>query len=638
MLGRTRILLPLIALPFFACDCGDGGLTKMDGGMGRCLGDQDCPDRTACNVAIGICFPLDECDQNRICPEENQLCEDRNGDGFFECVFQRCTDDDECTALMCTGGLVPVCVSGGCICGEPCNGGCPQGQGCCVPTDVCHDLPEECMGLTCPPGQFVSVTSSGAWDRGQCVFSGEVCMCERLPPLPIGDIGLYSALTHDGRGGAISAYNLDYGDLMFGIVAQDGTIAWEFVDGVPTSTDSITGDIDGPRGGNSAPGPDVGIYTDIVADAAGRPHIAYQDRDRGALAYARRSTAGWQIHTIEGTGIGDTGLYASMVLDGLGRPAIVYLSAREVGPGGGRRSVLRLAHATTSTPSSPGDWRLRDLETVDLTTFDCEDRCNVDEVCLASNETCVVPDPPASCNPACGSGQRCISRTCQGIADLPAFRDLPAASGLWPSAQLAQDGGLLVAYYDRIAGNLKVLRIVGPDLIAGNLTIRVIDGTGAPNGSVDDAGLFPSLFVTAGGEIHLTYMNASRQSVWYRNLDDQLASLIAEEIELGIGMGGGPDGVLIGADSALVVDANGLVRVAYQDATRGDLRYARRTGPMAWTLFTLAGDENPYRGSFGFYVEQALAPDRSSPIVSSYRYFLSAPGGPDNGVEVFSPP
>ena len=39
-----------------------------------------------------------------------------------------------------------------------------------------------------------------------------------------------------------------------------------------------------------------------------------------------------------------------------------------------------------------------------------------------------------------------------------------------------------------------------------------------------------------------------------------------------------------------------------------------------------------------FYADQVLAPDRTGPMVSSYRYFLSAPGGPDNGVALFSPP
>ncbi len=621
------------------CDC-DGGLTNVGQDTGvkpRCTGDEDCADREACNVAVGVCYSLDQCDDARPCPMDNQLCEDRDGDGYLECVFQRCEQDSECTAVTCSGGLVPACVSGGCTCGEPCNGGCPSNQGCCVPTDICHDLPAQCMGLSCPPGQFVSVTSSGAWDRGQCEFLGEVCRCERLPPLPFGDIGLYSALAHDGRGGVMSAYNLDYGDLMFGLVQADGTVSWEFVDGVPTSTGSITGDVDGPRGGNSAPGPDVGIYTDLAVDSHGRPHIVYEDRDRGALKYTHRGNVGWQFQVIDGLGVGDTGLYSSLVLDAEDRPIVAYLSAREVAPMGNRQSVLRLAIAQTSTPARPSDWALRDVEVLNLNPYDCEERCNVDEVCLSSTQGCVVPDPATNCTPACGSGTRCVNRTCQAIEDLPPYRDLPLARGLWPSLARTPDGGLLIAYYDRVLGNLKMARVSGPDPTTGAITIRVIDGNGAPNGSTDDAGLFPSLFVTPAGEIHVTYMNADRQAVWYRSLDANLATLLAEEIETGLNMGGGPDGVLIGADSALVVDASGIARVAYQDATHGDLRYARREG-TGWTIFTLAGDEAMYRGSFGFYADQVLMPDRTAPLVSTYRYFLSAPGGPNNGVEVFSPP
>src|SRR5262245_34267598 len=88
----------LTLLAAAGCDC-EGGLTRMDPDSGikpRCMSDEDCAEREACNVAIGVCYPLDECDDMRPCPEQNQLCEDRNGDGFNECVFMRCTEDDEC--------------------------------------------------------------------------------------------------------------------------------------------------------------------------------------------------------------------------------------------------------------------------------------------------------------------------------------------------------------------------------------------------------------------------------------------------------------------------------------------------------------------------------------------------------------
>jgi hypothetical protein len=132
-------------------------------------------------------------------------------------------------------------------------------------------------------------------------------------------------------------------------------------------------------------------------------------------------------------------------------------------------------------------------------------------------------------------------------------------------------------------------------------------------------------------------MNQTRRALLYRSLDANLQTLEVSIVEEGLTTSGGPDGVLIGADSALVVDRTGAVRIAYQDATNGELRYARRMGAM-WNILTLAGNESPYRGSFGFYNDQALDRDRENPLVSTYRYFLSAPNGPDNGVEVFDGP
>jgi hypothetical protein len=629
---RLRLVLPLVALPIAACDCGDdvispGGVP--DAGLARCADDMQCGDRMRC--VAGACIPRDQCSAMVACPE-GRVCMDRNGDGFNECVFPRCQDDSECSAMTCANaGEVSSCTDGACQCGLPCRGGCPSTQGCCLVDQVCYDLPERCMGLMCPPGQFISVTSSGAWDQNQCMFLGAACHCERLPPLPVGDVGLYSALAHDGASPVVSAYDLDYGDLVFGTVQPDGvTVAWEFVDGVPTTTTSITGDVDGPRGGNSEPGDDVGIYTDLAADALGRAHIAYVDRDKWDLKYALGLAGTWRIHTVATEG--DTGLYASIALDAMGRPRIAYLGAREDTPNGDRRSVLRVSITATTTPTAVSDWTTREIETVSLSQFECADRCRIGEVCRAADFRCVKPDVPTRCTPLCSGDTRCLNGMCTAIEPLPPFRDLPKARGLWPSIGVLPDQSLLVAYHDRIDLSLKLARIAGPDPRTGAIDVRVIEG-----GS-DEVGLYPSLFVTPAGEIHLAYVNATRRSLVYRLLDQNLQTVSNEVVETGIGMGSDPDGELIGADPALVVDAQGVVRIAYQDATAGDLKYARRMAGGMWTLATLRGTESPYMGSFGFYNDQIIGPDRRSPLVSTYRFFLSAPMGAENGLVIVTPP
>lgn len=635
---RPALVLGLLSATCVTLACeGDNlsGIEQRDGGPGRCRSADDCPDRHDCNVNLGICFPLDECGPDTPCPTP-QICVEQDN-GYRRCVFDRCESPDDCADLDCPPELVPNCVAGNCICGEPCMGGCPMGQGCCIPTEQCLDLPPECGGLECPPGEFVSVTSSGAWDRRQCDFLGENCQCEKLPPLPIGDIGLYSAAAHDGRGAVMSAYNLDYGDLMFGFVQSDFSIDWTFIDGVPSSTTSITGATDGPRGGNSDPGIDVGLYTDIETDNQGRPHIVYQERVRGALRYTWQSSSGWTNHVVDGDAAGSTGMYADLAFSVGSIPHVAYLAARE-DRAGTRISALRLAWASSAEPMSDADWSFRDIDVYDLSMEPCADRCNLGEVCLASTQACVQEDPRGTCVPACTTGTRCVNATCQAVDPLPAFRDLPLARGLWPSLAVLGDGSVVIAYHDRVDGSLKAARI-GNDLRNDPIQIVTLDGTGAPSGSNDVAGLFPSLYATPGGELHLTYLNETRQALWYTLLDSSnLAIVTAEEVVSGLGMGGGPDGALIGADSALVVDDAGTVRVAYQNATLGDLEYARRQGPGNWTVVTLAGDEQPYRGSFGFYTDQVLDPMRRNPVVTTYRYFLSATDGPDNGVELFTAP
>ena len=634
-----RQLLLLLALPLAACDCGDGGLQSVpDGGMvmARCVKDEDCPARNACNVSIGVCYPKDACDASRPCTDPNQMCTDVDGDGFNECAFKRCTENSECSTIQCPTDKVPTCSAGGCICGDPCQGGCPSDQGCCVPEDTCHDLPPRCMGMTCRPGQFLSITATGAWDTGQCNVLGETCRCERLPPLPLGDVGLYSALAYDGRSAVLSAYNLDYGDLMYGVVQPDGvSVNWTFVDGVPTSTDTVTGDVDGPRGGNSGAGPDVGLYTDMAVDNAGRVHIAYQDRTLGDLKYAVLTPTGWRLHPLATDG--DTGLYSSLTMDSAGRPRLAFLGAREDAGGQGlRKSTLRLAVTSTSLPTAASDWIIREIEVLSLTPYGCEEQCRRDEVCRATDLRCVVPDPPRNCPGACAADERCIMGRCSLVDQLSPFRDVPIARGVWPAIQMMPDGGVLIAFHDRVDKNLKLARVLGPNPASGAISITVIDGQGA--GSMDEVGLFPALVVTPGGEIHLTYQNATQRTLVYRLLNSALAVQIDEVVENGLDAMNGPDGHFVGADPAMVIDANGIVRIAYQDGTSGELRYARRMPGGSWVKATLKGAEMPYAGSFGFYSDQILTPDRMGALISTYRYFLSAPNGPLNGIELVTPP
>ena len=584
----------------------------------RCIDDSECGPREFC-TSTGLCVSRDECDDDRPCSNPEQICGDNDGDGYKECFFERCQENAECVGkVQCESDTLIRCVDGRCLCGEPCQGGCPSGQGCCLPTDMCQALPAQCGDLECPRGQFVSVTSTGAWDTGACEVLGETCECVRYPALPVGDIGLYSAMANKGQNTFFSAYNLDYGDLMFGILRQDGiTIDWEFVDGIPSSTSAVTGDVDGPRGGYAEPAEDVGLYTDIEIDEQGQPHIVYHDRTNGRLKYAIGTSSGWLIHVIDE--VGTAGVHANLVMSEDGKPRVSYLSLREK-RGSSKYSSLRLAIAANVSPERSEDWTLRTIEETNLTRFGCDVRCDADEVCRAADRVCFVPSDSSVCENRCGSNEACLNGLCVITETIEPVTDIPTAVGLWPAAGLLSDGTMKIAYYDSILGQLKLAAFEDPDLLTANISTEALANT-----TDQDEGRFPSLFVGADDSTHISYMNQSQRSVRYLRLDAAGNTLASEEVSRVVSSSITPGGDLLGGDTSIVVDQAGTIRIAFQNGSTGELQYARLPLSGDWSIITLRGNEDPYQGTFGFYTDQVLVETTGSPLISTYRYWLSKP-------------
>ena len=172
----------------------------------------------------------------------------------------------------------------------------------------CHASDRPCSG-GCASGEICD------YEAGKCV--------EIRPPDKPSDVGRYNSSVVDSSGRLmIAAYSAGLGDLVFGKEKDDGQIAWEYVDGLPSRDDP--GVLAGPT---LLPGPDVGLYASLALDDLQRPHIAYFDRTNGALKYAVRSGQGWSIQTLPS--LGDethvTGRSASLALgsDGLSRIAFL---------------------------------------------------------------------------------------------------------------------------------------------------------------------------------------------------------------------------------------------------------------------------------------------------------------------------
>lgn len=416
-----------------------------------------------------------------------------------------------------------------------------------------------------------------------------------------------------------------YGDLVVG--KWDGErVDWIAADGVPSEppVDVQLYDPTGFRGGQTEAGDDVGLWTSLAVDDAGNPAVAYYDVTNRALRYAYATQADgvvWnavEVQKIEG---GDVGRYAKLLFVA-GKPVIAY-HFTEPGDGGLFKSGVRVASG--SGAGTDATWSFDDV-TVDPAT-PCRDYlCPTGTECLLSGQ---CADLVKDCDPECPSGEKCVTVSGASSCEIPAggIEAYPLANGLYVSAA-PHNGGVGLAYYDRIKGNLLVATESG-----GTWTSVVVDGEagGEDNG---DKGIGASLAIDSLGDFHIAYVDGLTESLNYVLVQGGTTPGTPEIIDDGLSLAGTPftDGQhIVGDDSNIMVSQSGEIHVSYQDATAGTLRYAVGTpaaGAHEWTA--KAVEQEGFAGFFSKFVEH----DGALKIVNFWRVASPATAG---DVSVVSP-
>ncbi|MBW2453924.1 MAG: hypothetical protein JRI68_05420 [Deltaproteobacteria bacterium] len=395
--------------------------------------------------------------------------------------------------------------------------------------------------------------------------------CEVLTP---GLIGAYSsaAVAPDGTvwvAGYLEAnwdleVNLPWGDLVVGRLDGD-EVAWKAIDGVPAepAVDPELYDPKGFRGGQIEAGDDVGLWTSIAIDGAGKPGVAYYDATHAGLKYAH-ADGGWSTTVVQQPAeLGDIGRYAKLLyVDGL--PVIAYLFI-EPGADGAIRSGVRVARG--SSPSA-GDaqWSLEDVAVNENSPCRAH-LCPNNSECTAVEGLCA---PESNDCDDCGSGEECVSlpggAQCAAVYTSAKNDTYPDALGLYVSAALRPDGGIGLAFYDRVHGNVMVASQGG-----GGWTTLVVDGElGGEN--TGDKGVGTSLAIDDGGNFHLAYVDGLTEALNYQMVAGGATPGAAEIVDDGLG---NPDGHhIVGDDANILVTQGGEIRISYQDASSGQLRLA----------------------------------------------------------------
>ena len=420
-----------------------------------------------------------------------------------------------------------------------------------------------------------------------------------------GLIGAYSsgAVAPDGTlwvAGYLEANwedDFPFGDLVVG--RYDGSrVLWKAVDGVPDepAVDIESYDPKGFRGGQTEPGLDVGLWSSIAIDADGNPAVAYYDATNRALRYAHLQGDTWSVSVVEQRDYADLGRYAKLLFL-QGRPTISYLFI-EPGEGGTLDSGVRVASGSTASAADVS-WSFEAVATDDATP--CRTAyCRPGTRCVADSGLCA--DTADGCAD-CGSGEECVDvggqPVCEQIVAASAPETYPDALGLYVSATLHPSGGVALAFYDRIHGNVVVAR---PD--GGGWTTVIADGE-LGGDDTGDKGIGTSLAVDGAGNYHLAYVDGVDEALNYMLVVDGATPSSPEVVDDGYGVFGQSfaDGKhLVGDDSNILVTQGGDVRITYQDASAGTLRLA--VGTTSGDGHTWATSELTQEGFAGAFSQQ----------------------------------
>ena len=594
-----------------------------------CTSDGDCCPGQGCQTArspprCGDRF--NECTTDVDCGDVgDRACEDWTEPSGA--VTKRCRHKS-CGALgECPSGQ--SCFQGECVGALPCGGTCQAGEGCVPSAGRCQNYanptgrPEAACPMTCNAGFIATFNpkrqnatdKSNIWDS--CKLPDVKCVCAELPGLQSNDLGRYSALASGTEGLMASTYDGKYGDLVVFRYDTAGTrTGVDYIDGVPSG--QVRYGPSGARGGIVEPGPDVGRYTDI-AISGNRAFVSYYDVTNGDLKVAVREGASWSNHRVDGTS-GDVGLFSSIAVDSDGLPGVAYfMRAAEASftvsdcpapaPTGALKDLtaLKFARARVPNPTSAADWTVRVVACLSKPPPPC-DGCANTCADTGTGPTCLMTG--TGCMPACDMNTEvCVSvnsmAKCGKKYNPSQLVDVPLGTGVF--ASLAFNGkNAVIAYMQRTGPTVNGRVVPDGDLYAVQLDAQNVRSTPVLIDGVGDTGYFPDVKIEPSSrQIAIAFHDFSSKSLKFYFSARLQTGVTLETIDNGVDMARPGEQSFVGTDTAIVFGTQpGQVWAVYQDATRGDLKLARRT--TAWTVQPPLATE----GAVGFFADGVYANGR----------------------------
>ncbi len=608
-------------------DC-KGGTDVQLGKDSSCTLSSECGDHYACSApknkptvmccvfADRKCSTEDDCCPGQTCPADRKKCFDKflscqtdvdcgeKGDRFCEAYSDHYGESTRCKFKAC--GALGECPEGQscfqkqCMADLPCTGSCEAGKGCVPDIDRCQDYAKPAgrtaasCPMTCNAGFLATFQDpKNIWDR--CVLPDVKCICAELPGLNSEDLGRFSAMSGEaGKGLYVSEYDGQYGDLV--VVRYDLTgkkVGLDYVDGVPTG--AVKFGPSGARGGVVEPGDDVGRYTDVATGTGGAVYVSYFDVTHGDLKVAVKDAAGkWTNHKVDGDN-GEVGLYTSIAVDSDGLPGVSYFQRGAdasfnvaecpgTPPTGPKAFItaLKYAKAKVASPASASDWTVK--------TVSCQSRPT--PPCYACMGTAVCADPttgpdcysPATTCTGCDANTEiCVTvgtaAKCAAKYNPSNLNDVTDGIGLFTSIGF-NGKDAFIGFMKRTTPPPSMGTRFPPD---GDLYGVKIPASGTPGAlvkldDVGDTGYFPDLKIDPTTKsVAIGYHDFSSKKLKFYYSAQLQTGVTPETIDTGAGALNSGEAGFVGTDSSLIFGSTaGSVYAVYQDATKGDLKLAKR--------------------------------------------------------------
>jgi hypothetical protein len=267
-------------------------------------------------------------------------------------------------------------------------------------------------------------------------------------------------------------------------------------------------------------------------------------------------------------------------------------------------SSVRLATGASANPGE-GGWSFEDVAS-DPATPCRELFCGSGTRCIAASGLCTETLAADDCPAECGQGTACVddagTKSCMDVVDGSKLDTYPDAIGDYIAVAPDGGGGLGIAFYDRIHGDLVIA-----SKASGHWESLVVDGV-APDGTdTGDVGMGATLFIDGNNDWHLAYADGLSEALRYRVVKGGTEVGGAEVADDGLGIEGAPfeDGQhVVGDDANLFITPGGEVHISYQDATSGTLRHAVGTPSgqgHSWRVSAI--EQDSFAGAFSRVIE-----------------------------------